>query len=182
MAAAGVSEPTKMRRSEWRKLGLSTVPALDAALFSMSFIGGKGAVRESRSLWRPRRRPPTSFAGTAAVLASLKESGVKLSGYAKRFLTEPEGWLEGLHEGTYEEGYRQYLYDFQSWPPVDKLRGKGVLQRLKTFFPKCRVSSFKMKGSCAYLLQQTYGAMLGALGTDDGAGFDWSAGAGRNLG
>ena len=110
------------------------------------------------------------------MLASLKESGVKLSGYAKRFLTEPEGWLEGLHEGTYEEGYRQYLYDFQSWPPVDKLRGKGVLQRLKTFFPKCKLGSLRMKGSCAYLLQQTYGAMLGALGTDDGPGFDWSAG------
>ena len=75
MAAAGVLEPTKLRRSGWRKLGLSDVPALDAALFSMSFLGAKGAVQESRSIWRPRRTPPTSFLGTSTVIDRLEKRG-----------------------------------------------------------------------------------------------------------
>ena len=75
MAAAGVLEPTKLRRSGWRKLGLPDIPALDAALFSMSFIGAKGAAQESRSIWRPRRTPPTSFSGTSTVINRLEERG-----------------------------------------------------------------------------------------------------------
>lgn len=85
MAAAGVLEPTKLRRSGWRKLGLSDVPALDAALFSMSFIGAKGAAQESRSIWRPRRTPPTSFSGTSTVIDRLEERG-ECTVYSSRVL------------------------------------------------------------------------------------------------
>lgn len=77
MAAVGVSAPTKLKQSGWRKLGLATTPALDAALFSMSFMGAKGAVQESRSIWRPRRRPPISFLGTTAVTDWLEEHGTQ---------------------------------------------------------------------------------------------------------
>ena len=83
--------------------------------------------------------------------------------------------MEGLHEGSYEHGYRQYLFDFQSWKTVDKLRGKSVIQRLRTFFPQCTIGPESELGSCAYLLREVYDAMLFAYGKAHEYDPIWSA-------
>lgn len=70
--------------------------------------------------------------------------------------------MEHMHEGSYEQGYRQYLFDFQSWKSVGKLRGRTAMQRLRSFFPKCTVGAEGDPGTCAYLLRQVYDAMLSA--------------------
>lgn len=94
LAAVGVEDSSKMRRNDWRALGLSGIATQDAAMFSASYLGAKGLVRESRTLWRPRGSPPVDFAGTQAVIDAVGARGVTITEAAQRVLTEPGSELQ----------------------------------------------------------------------------------------
>ena len=84
-----------------------------------------------------------------------------------------------MHTGSYEEGYRAYLFDFQSWETVSAFRGKNVEQRLQLMFPNCRMGSEAEPGSCAHGLREVYDAILSAYSTssdekgEEDGGFSW---------